>query len=80
MLEGEQGLFYQRVQELQFLHVEEQLLADLVGAVNITLPDVGGASLGGAVLAFLGSLLARQVGDKETASFDPKPGKHARPE
>jgi hypothetical protein len=56
------------------------MLGDLVGAVNVSLGEAGGASVGGALLAFLGSLLARKVGDPQTAAFDGPPGKHARPE
>jgi hypothetical protein len=56
------------------------MLGDLAGVVNVSLGEVGGASGGGALLAFLGSLLARKVGNPQTAAFDGPPGKHARPE
>lgn len=58
------------------------VVGDVVDAVNVSIAEAGAASLGGAVLAFLGSLIGRHIGDQNTASLDPAVtyGKHHRPD
>ncbi len=56
------------------------MVGDLLGAVNVTMPEVFGASTSGALLALAGTWFARFVGDRNTASLDPEItyGKHHR--
>lgn len=56
------------------------MLGDAVDAVNVSILETGGASAIGGTLAFIGTLVARFIGDRQTASLDPKVvyGKHHR--